>query len=167
MRERIKRNRGGGKPHTMRLLLAVCACMAVVGGLTAALAEKAGQPAGSGEYVLESEEWEAGDRAGLPDTESSARVLYGSEIATAEGVGRIPEDTAQGRLLGRRAALTDARRNLLILRKRLVEGKFDPGSVSGTIAEVSIHSEKMEGGLYFLEVDVPLKRLLKGDVHIE
>ena len=103
----------------------------------------------------------------LPETMHSGYLLREQEIATAEGVGRIPEDTAQGRLLGRRAALIDARRNLLLLRQKLLEGKFDARSVSGKIAEVRIHSEKTDGGLYFLKVDVPLNSLMKGDVPVE
>lgn len=103
----------------------------------------------------------------LPETLRSGRLLVESGLATADGVGRIHEDTAQGRLLARRAALTDARRNLLLLRQKIVEGKFDPSSVSGRIAEVRIHSEKTEGDLYFLKVDVPLDRLMKGDVPVE
>ena len=109
----------------------------------------------------------------LSVTQDSGRVVREKSIATATGVGRIIEDTPQGRLLGRRGALTDARRNLLILRQKLLEGNRPAGKdrkrtrVSGTIAGVTIHSERVENNLYFLQVDIPLHKLLKGDIEIE
>ncbi|MDR1873863.1 MAG: hypothetical protein LBQ90_02455 [Synergistaceae bacterium] len=94
-------------------------------------------------------------------------VIYnnvsGSRVVVS-GTGRISENTAQGRLLARRAALTDARRNLLVLRQKLLK---DPrfkssGAVSGTLVAPSqaIRSERVEGGLFFLELDVRLDELL-------
>jgi len=97
-------------------------------------------------------------------------VVQGN-IATAAGVGRITEDTAQGRLLGRRAALTDARRNLLILRQKLLREYGVPGSgtrrVSGRVAGVKVHSERIVDGLYFLQVDMPLDKFMEGVVEFE
>ena len=106
----------------------------------------------------------------LYGTQSSGRVLWDQNIATAAGVGRILEDTAQGRLLGRRGALTDARRNLLILRQKLLnDNNFNSkrNSVSGRIAGVVIHSEKIKNNLYFLQVDIPLDKLMEGEIDIE
>jgi hypothetical protein len=79
------------------------------------------------------------------------------------GIGRILEDTDQGKLLARRAALTDARRNLLELRQKLLgDPVFKSGSrLSGPIAAPDVHSEGIEDDLYFLEIDVPLDSLLE------
>ena len=106
----------------------------------------------------------------LYGTQSSGRVILEQNIATAAGVGRITEDTAQGRLLGRRGALTDARRNLLILRQKLLnDANFNSrrNRVSGSIAGVVIHSEKIKNNLYFLQVDIPLDKLMEGEIDIE
>jgi len=112
----------------------------------------------------------APDMQMLYGTQSSGRVLWDQNIATAAGVGRIPDDTAQGRLLGRRAALTDARRNLLILRQKLLnDTNFNSKryKISGNIAGVVIHSEKIKNSLYFLQVDIPLDKLMEGEIDIE
>jgi hypothetical protein len=115
-------------------------------------------------------------RVGAPDTQKlygthgSGRVLWDKNIATAAGVGRIPEDTAQGKLIGRRGALTDARRNLLILRQKLLNDDSFSGkkySISGKIAGVVIHSERIKNNLYFLQVDIPLDKLMEGEIEIE
>ena len=107
----------------------------------------------------------------LYSTQDSGRVVRDRNIATAAGAGRIREDTAQGRLLGRRAALTDARRNLLILRQKLLRehgaGVDGRHSVSGKIAGVRIHSERVVNDIYFLQVDVPLDELMEGVIEIE
>jgi len=108
----------------------------------------------------------------LYSTQNSGRVLRDRNIATALGVGRIMEDTPQGMLLGRRGALTDARRNLLILRQKLLSeqksGRKDTRqSVSGKIAGVVIHSERVVNNLYFLQVDIPLDKLMEGVIEIE
>lgn len=106
-------------------------------------------------------------------TKNSGHVLWELNIATATGVARIPEDTPQGRLLGRRGALTDARRNLLILRKKLLKDpNFDGenvkrNNVSGKIAGVVIHSERINKNLYILQVDIPLDKLMEGEIEIE
>ena len=107
----------------------------------------------------------------LYSSRNSGRVLHDQNIATAAGVGRIMENTAQGRLLGKRAALTDARRNLLILRRKLLQERGeDAGStnnVSGRIAGVRIHSERVRDNLYFLQVDIPLDELMEGEFEID
>jgi hypothetical protein len=96
-------------------------------------------------------------------TRNFARVYAAENRAVASGVGRIPENTAQGKLMGRRAALTDARRNLLVLRQKLLgDSVFNAKSrgVSGRVVVSKIHSERIEGNLYFLEVDAQLDELL-------
>ena len=106
----------------------------------------------------------------LASTKNSGRVIRERNIATASGVGRIVDDTVQARLLGRRAALLDARRNLLILKARLLkeqgivgDGKY---SVSGRIARVRIHSERVTENFYYLQVDIPLDELMEGMIEI-
>ena len=103
----------------------------------------------------------------LSKTQNSGRVLWEQNIATATGVGRIMEDTPRGRLLGRRGALTDAKRNLLILRQKLLkknelnEEGTNWYNVSGKLAGVVIHSKRVENNLYFLQVDIPLDKLME------
>jgi hypothetical protein len=89
---------------------------------------------------------------------------------STSGVGRIVEDTAQGRSLARRAALTDARRNLLELRQKLLGEpifKFESRSVSGHIIAPSIRSERIEGDFYHIDLDIKLEELLKTDLDKE
>lgn len=169
MKKQVRRLRREKAPRPFRFFLVVCVCIATAGALTAAipaLFSGNGEPGAEAQLVGE-ENPEMPRDPRIPETVNSGLLLREQGIATAEGVGRIPEDTAQGRLLGRRAALTDARRNLLVLRQKLLDGKFDVRSVSGKIAEVRIYSEKTDGALYYLKVDVPLYRLMKGDVPVE
>ena len=167
MRSRPKsRSRRESRPF--RFFMVLCVLTAAAGMVSAArtaLSSGEAKPPPEAQYAEVS--LDVPRDPDLPETLRSGLLLREQGLATADGVGRIPEDTAQGRLLARRAALTDARRNLLLLRQKLVDGKFDPRYVSGRIAEVSIHSERVEGDLYFLKVDVPLDRLMKGDVPIE
>ena len=100
-------------------------------------------------------------------TVDSGKAYQKGNFAVASGVGRIREDTAQERLLARRAALLDARRNLLVLRRKLLEdSRSAPVSLSGHVAAHKVSAERVEGNLYFLEVEVPLDELLKADFTI-
>ncbi len=167
MRSRSK-NRSRRESRPFRFFMVLCVLTVAAGMISAAKTELfSGDAKSLPEPPYAEVSLDIPPDPDLPETLHSGLLLREQGLATADGVGRIPEDTAQGRLLARRAALTDARRNLLLLRQRLVDGKFDPGSVSGRIAEVSIHSERVEGDLYFLKVDVPLDRLMKGDVPVE
>ena len=56
----------------------------------------------------------------LQMTEESLYADWQENRAFVRGVGRVVQNTAQGRLLARRAALTDARRGLLSLRQRIL-----------------------------------------------
>lgn len=104
-------------------------------------------------------------------TEESLYADWQENRAFVRGVGRIVQSTAQGRLLARRAALTDARRGLLLLRQRILadsalrERAF---WLAGRVPPVQILSEKIEGGLYFIEVEAGLSRLLgrHGESHL-
>ena len=99
----------------------------------------------------------------LQMTEESLYADWEENRAFVRGVGRVVQNTAQGRLLARRAALTDARRGLLLLRGHILD---DPALrertlwLSGPVPPVRILSERIEGGLYFIEVETALSRLL-------
>ncbi|RRD64439.1 hypothetical protein [Fretibacterium sp. OH1220_COT-178] len=96
-------------------------------------------------------------------TEESLQADWQENRAVVCGVGRIVHNTGQGRLLARRAALTDARRGLLLLRRRILD---DPALreralwLAGHVPPVRVLSERIEGGLYFIEVETALSRLL-------
>ena len=92
------------------------------------------------------------------------------------GVGTSPGAYADGRTTedltcAGAAALTDARRGLLLLRGHILE---DPALrertlwLSGPVPPVRILSERIEGGLYFIEVETALSRLLNrnGGVYV-
>ena len=96
-------------------------------------------------------------------TRDSGRAYPKENIAVASGVGWIREDTAQERLLARRAALLDARRNLLALRRKLLAGSRAKPELSGHVTAHRIFGERIKGNLYFLEVEVPLDELLEAD----
>ena len=82
--------------------------------------------------------------------------------AVASGVGLIKEDNAQEIFLARRAALLDARRNLLALRRKLLDGSA-PRNLSGHVFAHKVFGERVEGNLYFLEVEVSIDALLHPD----
>jgi hypothetical protein len=113
---------------------------------------------------------DTGDVRNTVEKTRDSGVVYndasGSRVVIS-GAGRIPDNTAQGKLLARRAALTDARRNLLALRHRLLKdprfkSQSSVHSVSGRLSGPSqtIRSERVEGGLFFLELDMRLDDLL-------
>jgi hypothetical protein len=117
---------------------------------------------------------------GAPPDDITARVRdlisrgdYRGEISLsggniiAVGNGKISAGTAQGKLLARRAALTDARRNLLTLKQAALRGPgYDgPGnSVSGRIGAHRVTSERVSDGIYKIEVEMPLYDLLYFDL---
>ena len=93
-------------------------------------------------------------------TQYSGRAYPNRNLAVASGVGLIREDSTQGRLLARRAALLDARRNLIALQRELLNGS-SPRDLSGHVAAHKVVGERVEGNLYFLDVEAPLDALLK------
>ena len=104
-------------------------------------------------------------------TEESLYADWQGNRAFIQGMGRVVQNTAQGRLLARRAALTDARRGLLLLRRRILadpELRARALWLAGPVPPVRILSERIEGGLYFLEVETALSRLLgkRGEVYV-
>ena len=104
-------------------------------------------------------------------TEESLYADWQENRAFVRGVGRVVQNTAQGRLLARRAALTDARRGLLSLRQRILADPELRGRalwLAGPVPPVRILTERIEGGLYFIEVETALSRLLgkRGEAYV-
>lgn len=104
-------------------------------------------------------------------TEESLYAVWQENRAFVRGVGRVVQSTAQGRLLARRAALTDARRGLLSLRQHILADPELRGRalwLAGPVPPVRILTERIEGGLYFIEVETALSRLLgkRGEAYV-
>lgn len=91
-------------------------------------------------------------------------LSYDKEADTAHvcGVGKIVHDGSIGEVLARRAAVADAQRGFLILRRGIKEGKpFRPDSVSGRVPPFRIVSEYIRDGVYFVEAETRLSELMK------
>lgn len=74
----------------------------------------------------------------------------------AYGTAPIRNNTAQGRALARRAAITDARRNILLLRPNMRNSSsFSGVNASGLIGAHGIRSERVEGNKYKVEIEMP------------
>lgn len=104
-------------------------------------------------------------------TEESLYADWQENRAFVRGLGRVVQSTAQGRLLARRAALTDARRGLLSLRQHILADPELRGRalwLAGPVPPVRILTERIEGGLYFIEVETALSRLLgkRGEAYV-
>lgn len=98
-------------------------------------------------------------------TATEAKIdTYGNRISVT-GVGRVADDTAQGRLLGRRAAITDARRKLLIQRQRLIgDPRFQTNrgatGVSGFLTGTqTVKGERVRNGVYSVEMEMRIDEL--------
>ena len=104
--------------------------------------------------------------AGTRLNEVEAKVATSENKISATGIGRIGENTAQGKLLGRRAALTDARRKLLAQRQKLLgdprfQSFHSTTTLSGFLTGTQrITNEGTKGGIYFVEVEMHLDDLL-------
>ena len=97
--------------------------------------------------------------------EYSGKIRVTDSGIVAAGIGRIEPNTAQGRLLARRAALADARRNLLTLRKDFGGESAPSGSrsISGSIGRHGVSSESVEGNFYKLELEMSFEDWLSSD----
>jgi hypothetical protein len=81
--------------------------------------------------------------------ENSGRAYLGeNDVVTATGIGKIASLRAASRMSARRAALSDARRNLLIEARRIREGIQGKSNISGHVDHHWIVSERREGNLY-------------------
>jgi len=82
---------------------------------------------------------------------------------TVEGREPLRGSSPSAKLLARRAAVTDARRNLLLLLYEIRYGlpeKLQSIEISGEIGETHIDSERIQGGEFIVELTVPLDVLL-------
>jgi hypothetical protein len=86
----------------------------------------------------------------------------GEDMVTATGIGKIASQRAISRALARRAALSDARRNLLIEARRIREGVQGKPNVSGYVGRHWIVSERREGFLYKVTLAARLS-----DLHVD
>ena len=97
-------------------------------------------------------------------TQESLNADWQTNTAYVRGVGRILQDDSQGLLLARRAALTDARRGLLLLRKEILSSDYKQNSrslrLSGYVPPLRLLSETISDELYFVEVEAELSQLL-------
>ena len=85
-----------------------------------------------------------------------------SDTARVRGVGKIARDDGMGKVLARRAAVVDAQRAFLILRRGIKEGKpFRADSVSGHVPPFRIVSEDIRDGVYFVYAETSLSELMK------
>ena len=85
-----------------------------------------------------------------------------ADTASVRGVGKISQDDGQGLLNARRAAINDARRGLLILKRGLLEDKaMRPESISGNVPPIIILSEDIRDGLSFVDIEAALSELLE------
>lgn len=92
----------------------------------------------------------------------SLRADLAANKAYSTGIGRIIQGKPNAEALARRAALSDARRGLLILRRELKEGRpRRSDDVSGYIPPVKIISEEESGDIYIVEVEVVLSELMR------
>ena len=93
-------------------------------------------------------------------TRESLRADWARDRAFVRGVGRITREGPVGRVIARRAALTDARRGLLLLRESILNDSGDDGAVSGWTPPMTLLAEGARGELYFVEVEASLSALL-------
>jgi hypothetical protein len=70
------------------------------------------------------------------------------DVVTATGIGKIASRSAVSRELARRAALTDARRNLLIEARKIRGGNQRDPNISGHVGYHWIVSERKDSAIY-------------------
>lgn len=86
---------------------------------------------------------------------------FGHDKAYSTGAGRIISGQPNSLTLARRAALSDARRGLLILKRELKEGRpRRPDDVSGHVPPVKILDEFESGDIYVVRVEAVLSELM-------
>lgn len=90
------------------------------------------------------------------------------DTAFVRGVGRVVIETPQGIFMARRAAISDAQRGLLILKRSIEEDRQPrPESVAGDVPPIKILNEKIKSGLYYVEVQASLSELMQDDLYFE
>ncbi|MBQ6111057.1 MAG: hypothetical protein IJL01_01540 [Synergistaceae bacterium] len=92
---------------------------------------------------------------------NSLSADFGHDKAYSTGAGRIISGQPNSLALARRAALSDARRGLLILKRELEEGRpRRPDDVSGHVPPVKILDEFESGDIYVIRVEAVLSELM-------
>ena len=86
--------------------------------------------------------------ASAETVEDTGGASFNDGVVAAWGVRRISSKSAVSRELVRRAALSDARRNLLTEARRIKEGITRKASISGHVGYHWIVSERRDGYLY-------------------
>ena len=100
----------------------------------------------------------------LDMTLESLKYDVNSNTAYVRGVGRITDNSPSGLLLARRAALVDAQRGMLFIKKNAKDIR-GAKSISGHVPALRLLSESTYDGLYFVEGEAALSELL-GDKNI-
>lgn len=91
----------------------------------------------------------------------SLRADFANDKAYSTGTGRIIHGKSNALTLARRAALSDARRGLLILKGELKESRPRTShDVSGYVPPVKILDEYESGDIYVVRVEAVLSELM-------
>ncbi|MDR1965385.1 MAG: hypothetical protein LBQ36_01630 [Synergistaceae bacterium] len=97
-----------------------------------------------------------------------AKIYVTDGGIVARGTGRIAGNAAQARLLARRAALADARRNLVEFRSDFLRdpaGKGAPRAVSGRVGRHGLLSAGVDGDTYRVEIEIALDEWLASEAY--
>ncbi|HDQ92629.1 MAG TPA: hypothetical protein ENN89_00745 [Synergistetes bacterium] len=87
----------------------------------------------------------------------------GSSVSV-EGKGPIRNNSGPAKILAQKAAVTDGRRNLLLLLYEIRYGlpaRLESIDISGKVVEPHIDSEMIIGDEYKISITLPLERLLE------
>lgn len=88
-------------------------------------------------------------------------VDWKGESVTSQGKAPLPSTSPQDRMLAKRGALTDARRNLLCLLYEIRHGlpeKIGSIEIEGEVVDGQVDFQGVSNGVYTVEVTVPLRR---------
>ncbi|MBQ3457405.1 MAG: hypothetical protein IJG30_00440, partial [Synergistaceae bacterium] len=88
-------------------------------------------------------------------TLESLKYDVSNNTAYVRGVGRIADNSPSSLLLARRAALVDAQRGMLLIKKSIKDFR-GVKNVSGHVPALRLLSESTRDGLYFVEVEAAL-----------
>jgi hypothetical protein len=159
--EKIRVERFAARRRRRRPVRALLAILLVLAAVSFASVQLRTRPADG-----QASDLQAAIKELLAESRNSTYVRVDGKGVVASGAARITEDTAQGRLLARRGALADARRNLLLLRQELLERpelKAGLRRISGHVGRHVVRSERVDGGLYRVEIEISVEEWLSSD----